>query len=234
MIDDQGSPGQAEARYKWGQVLDQLRLQMTKATYDTWLAGSQVVGIEPGVWVVGVRSAYALDWLTGRLGGLVAQTVGRVAGNGVSVRFVVDASPQPAPEMDPGPPEQIIEAVREDRLSVQSSGQVLGATDFYIKLKTAFRYRALARLKGAKLSVFLCLALHVDRDGIAYPGINAIMRETGYSRAPIVAALDELSQLGLITKTRSPQRGADEYQVNGYAWFGQVPAPALLEVKPES
>ena len=125
MIDDQGSPGQAEARYKWGQVLDQLRLQMTKATYDTWLAGSQVVGIEPGVWVVGVRSAYALDWLTGRLGGLVAQTVGRVAGNGVSVRFVVDASPQPAPEMDPGPPEQIIEAVREELQ------QILKASEYW-------------------------------------------------------------------------------------------------------
>jgi hypothetical protein len=101
-------------------------------------------------------------------------------------------------------------------------------TDYYIKLKVAFRKSALSMLKGAPLSVFLCLALHMNQDGIAYPGIEAIMRETGYSRASICAALDQLESLGLISKLTGRYR-ADAYRVHGYAWLGVKPVPALFE-----
>ena len=95
----------------------------------------------------------------------------------------------------------------------------------------AFRRKALAQLKGAKLSCFLCLALHVDKDGVAKPGIETIVRETGYSRPSVCSALDELESLGLIQKSRSQYMATDEYTVTGYAWFGKAPAPALWEVK---
>ena len=78
------------------------------------------------------------------------------------------------------------------------------------------------------LSVFLCLALHVDRHRVAKPGIEAIMRETGYSRGVVCNALDELETLGLVTKL-STCRGTDPYQLEGYAWFGARPAPSLWE-----
>ena len=84
--------------------------------------------------------------------------------------------------------------------------------------------RALGKLKGAKLSVFLCLSLHVDRDGIAKPGgIETIMHETGYSRGAVCSALQHLDRAGLIRKLRW-HRDADRVQVLGYAWFGQQPA----------
>ena len=115
----------------------------------------------------------------------------------------------------------------------------LQPTDIYIKLKTSFRERALRRLKGAKLSVFMCLILHMDRDGTAAPGIERIMRETGHARGTVCRALDELASppLSLVEKVPASRRGrrrgcirmADCYRVRGYAWFGPKPAVALYE-----
>jgi len=124
--------------------------------------------------------------------------------------------------------EPIVEAVREERVVIGPTTGRLLHTDFYIKLKVAFRHRALAELKGAPLSVFLCLALHVDRDGVAYPGVQTIMRETGYSRSVVCSALGTLVDLGLMAKRRA-HRGNDEYIIQGYAWFGTDPAPCLWE-----
>lgn len=225
----------------WTEALGILRGQMTKATFDTWLSGTWVVEASSGEWVIGVRHAYALDWLESRLGDLVTGTLGRAVGKPVAVRFVVAKpvlagesrdqlaieEPEDADDLDePGP---VLEAVREERVTLTEHG-ALQWTDFYIKFKVAFRKRALKNLKGARLSVFLCLALHVDRDGVAQPGgIEAIMHETGYSRGAVCSALDALDRAGLIQK-RPQHHGSDQYAVLGYAWFGQSPAPSLWEV----
>lgn len=234
----------------WEQAKELLALQMTKATFDTWLRGSWAISADGDQWVIGVFHAYAVDWLTNRLGTVISRTLGHVAGGPVTVRFEVGRPPgglggldqskrrvdtsrsmAESAEVDSAP---IIEAVREQRVTVSSSGGALQWVDFYIKLKVAFRKRALRRLKGAKLSVFICLALHVDRDGIAKPGgIEAIMHETDYSRGAVCSALADLDGAGLIKKI--PQHhGPDHYAVLGYAWFGQQPAPALWELGKKS
>ena len=236
---------QKDAAETWTRALAEIKLQMTAATFDTWLARSWVVDQSGSEWVIGVGNAYAVDWLTNRLAPVVLRTLARVAGGPVTVRFEAKTKPaaDPAPagaERDPDPVDldevpaadeagPMFEAVREERIAVGASG-ALQWVDFYIKLKVAFRKRALRELKGARLSVFLCLALHVDRDGIAKPGgIEAIMTETDYSRGAVCSALAELDRSGYIEKI--PQfRGADWYVVRGYAWFGQKPAPALWEI----
>lgn len=56
-----------------------------------------------------------------------------------------------------------------------------------------FRDALLAMLKGAPLSVFLCISLHSDLDGHCYLSYETIMKETGYnSRTTISAALSFL------------------------------------------
>ena len=115
----------------------------------------------------------------------------------------------------------------------------LQPTDIYIKFKTSFRDRALRRLKGAKLSVFMSLALHIDADGTAAPGVERIMRETGLARGTVCRALDELGSppLSLIEKVPVPRekrprgciRMPNCYKILGYAWWGAKPAPALYE-----
>ena len=221
----------------WAAALEQLQHEMTRATFDTWLRGTWAKSGEGGEFVIGVPHAYCKDWLEGRLNVVVVRALARVVGGPVTVRYEVGRTsaktePNPEPPEVPALDEQgpILEAVREDRVTVTEAG-ALQWSDFYIKFKVAFRKRALRRLKGARLSIFLCLALHVDRDGIAKPGgIEAIMRETGYGRGAVCSALGDLDDLGLIDKI-SDHHGPDQYRVLGYAWFGQRPAPALWETK---
>lgn len=243
----------------WKKTLADLKLQMTRPTFDTWLRSSFVISCEPVegtdpsagplAWSIGVYNQYAVDWLSNRLAKVVIRSLERNSGRPVEVEFLA-RSPAPVmsreplqsgsdgpaagaqdPEVEPADEsEPMLEAVREERITVSERG-ALKWTDFYIKFKVAFRKKGLRRLKGARLSVFLCLALHVDANGIAKPGgIEAIMVETDYSRGAVCSALDDLESIGLIDKI--PQfRGADQYRLRGYAWFGKCdPAPALFEM----
>jgi len=216
----------------WKAALAELRLRMARETFQRWLQGSRVVESGEGALKIGVVSRQGADWLEHRLRGVVERVVEEVAGRPMVVRFVAcgadDGGPVPAgagraeeeAETDAAPPE----AAREEERPAADRGQaVLGC---YIRLKTAFRQRALAELKGAPLSVFLSLALHLDADSMASPGIETIMRETGYSRRAVCSALAKLESLGLVTK-RARYHAATGYAVNGYAWFGRRPAPVL-------
>jgi len=80
-----------EARRLWTRSLDELQLQMTRATFDTWLRGSEVVAAGEGCLTVKVHSVYAVDWLQHRLLGVVERTVKRQAGGQVKVAFVAGA-----------------------------------------------------------------------------------------------------------------------------------------------
>ncbi len=104
----------------------------------------------------------------------------------------------------------------------------LTSNDFYIRVKTAFRRRALALCKGAPLSVLVCLGCHVNKHRVASPSIETIMRETGYSRGVVCSAIAELERLDLIAK-RPRHNQSTEYVVLAYIWFGSNPAPALFE-----
>jgi len=73
----------------WSEVLSNLRSQMTEVTFDTWLRDSQCVEASDGHMVVAVKNAYAVDWLTNRLGDMIARTVERAAGQALAVEFVV-------------------------------------------------------------------------------------------------------------------------------------------------
>ena len=53
----------------WQEALFELRLQMTKAAFNTWLADSCVLATAstPDFWVIVVRNEFASEWLTYRL-----------------------------------------------------------------------------------------------------------------------------------------------------------------------
>jgi hypothetical protein len=76
-----------DAREVWGQVLEELRMQMTRATFDTWLRGSRVVDVRDGEMIVRVRDEYAVDWLQARWLGPIRRTVAGVVGQALDVRF---------------------------------------------------------------------------------------------------------------------------------------------------
>ena len=83
----------------WKATLGELELQMTKATFNTWLKDAQLLACDDGEYIVGVRNDYARDWLENRLNETIVRTLSTIVGSQVSVRFVVwsDALISPPP-----------------------------------------------------------------------------------------------------------------------------------------
>ncbi len=81
----------SNAQKQWHATLGELQLQMTRATFDTWLRGSRVIACEEGTFTVFVRHAYAVDWLQNRLLPVIRRTLQRHAGPDVDVAFTARA-----------------------------------------------------------------------------------------------------------------------------------------------
>jgi len=47
----------------WQSVLGQLQMEMPRASFDTWVRDTKRVSYQDGTLTVGVRNAYARDWL---------------------------------------------------------------------------------------------------------------------------------------------------------------------------
>ena len=73
----------------WEKVKYDLSLQMTEATFDTWLRNSRLISEEINRLTVAVANHYAVDWLTTRLNDTVLRTAARTLGRPVEVQFIV-------------------------------------------------------------------------------------------------------------------------------------------------
>ncbi|NLX10869.1 MAG: chromosomal replication initiator protein DnaA [Chloroflexi bacterium] len=73
----------------WHATLGQLQLQLNRATFDTWLKGSELVSYEEGEFLIRVRHAYAKDWLEQHLNHLITHTLGGIFGRSVRINYVV-------------------------------------------------------------------------------------------------------------------------------------------------
>jgi len=73
----------------WSAALGELQLQMTQATFETWLRDSKLMKYEDGTFVIAVKNGYAKDWLENRLLATIKRTLARLADRTVDVRFVV-------------------------------------------------------------------------------------------------------------------------------------------------
>ena len=76
-----------DAQKLWQAVLGELQLQMTRATFDTWLRGTRAISFEDNRLTVHVRHAYAVDWLQNRLMPVIRRTLRRHAGPQAEVEF---------------------------------------------------------------------------------------------------------------------------------------------------
>ena len=56
-----------KAEQIWQAALGELQLQMTKATFDTWVRDTTVISYEDGSFIIGVHNGFAKDWLENRL-----------------------------------------------------------------------------------------------------------------------------------------------------------------------
>jgi hypothetical protein len=79
-----------EGEERWQAALDDLRVQLPHETYDTWLRDAHLVERVGDVFTVGVGQQGAVDWLEGRLKGVIVRALRRAAGEDAEVRFVVN------------------------------------------------------------------------------------------------------------------------------------------------
>jgi hypothetical protein len=73
----------------WQAALRELQLQMTKATFDTWVKNTRAISHEGEIFVIGVPSALARDWLENRLLTTVERTLVGIIGYPVQVEFAL-------------------------------------------------------------------------------------------------------------------------------------------------
>lgn len=107
----------------------------------------------------------------------------------------------------------------------------------WIKLSVAFRDGILKKLKGARLAVFICVALHMNAEGKSRPPQWLICKETGYSERAVrdsIRWLEANSILSIDPSKLIPGIGrtANEYTIKAFAAFGDK--SPTTEILPDS
>ena len=73
----------------WQAALGELQLEMTRATFETWVKPTSLMSYEDGRFAIAVPNAYAQEWLQNRLLSTVKRVLTGIAGRSVEVKFVV-------------------------------------------------------------------------------------------------------------------------------------------------
>lgn len=109
-----------------------------------------------------------------------------------------------------------IEYVREHADGYTHQGHSASARDKYIKLRRSFRQHSLKLLKGAPLSIFLCVALSDTP-----PNVQDISDDTGYHPETVCIALDFLCERRFLAEiSRHGSHGNKRYIPLAYTWSG--------------
>ncbi|RPJ26774.1 MAG: chromosomal replication initiator protein DnaA [Chloroflexi bacterium] len=80
------------AEQAWQSVLGQLQMEMPRASFDTWVRDTKPVSYQDGTLTIGVRNAYARDWLESRLASTVSRLLVGIMNASVAVNFIVHGS----------------------------------------------------------------------------------------------------------------------------------------------
>jgi chromosomal replication initiator protein len=73
-------------------------MDMPKSAFETWVRGAELLTYEDGSFVIGVKNAYARDWLDSRLASTVRRMLTGLMNRTVEVKFLVWHDPSPAEE----------------------------------------------------------------------------------------------------------------------------------------
>lgn len=78
-----------KAEKAWQAAVGQLEMEMPKAAFDTWVRDARFITYEDGDFVIGVKNAYARDWLDSRLSSTITRLLTGIMNRTISVRFIV-------------------------------------------------------------------------------------------------------------------------------------------------
>src|SRR3982074_453927 len=97
----------------WQAAQEELRFQLSKPSYETWLKNASLVGREKNAFKIGVPTKLAKDWLEDRYSAMIKETLSAIVSGDVSVAFEVVPGPTeprkgkaPVAGADDPPPEE--------------------------------------------------------------------------------------------------------------------------------
>ena len=73
----------------WQAAQEELRFQLSKPSYETWLKNASLVGPEKNAFKIGVPTKLAKDWLEDRYSAMIKETLSAIVSGDVSVAFEV-------------------------------------------------------------------------------------------------------------------------------------------------
>ena len=79
-----------DEKQAWQTVLEQLQMEMPRVSFDTWVRDTEAVLYEDGLLTIGVKNAYAREWLESRIASTVSRLLVGIMNRVVDVAFVVD------------------------------------------------------------------------------------------------------------------------------------------------
>src|SRR5438132_1580019 len=80
----------------WQAAQEELRFQLSKPSYETWLKNASLVSRERNAFRIGVPTKLAKDWLEDRYSAMIKETLSAIVSGDVSVAFeVMPGQPEP-------------------------------------------------------------------------------------------------------------------------------------------
>ena len=73
----------------WQMVLGQLQMEMSKASFDTWVKSIEFISLIDDRYTLGTYNAYGRDWLDSRLKTTVQRLLQGILGRPIAVQFIV-------------------------------------------------------------------------------------------------------------------------------------------------
>jgi chromosomal replication initiator protein len=78
-----------ESEQIWQAAQEELRFQLSKPSYETWLKNASLVGREKNSFKIGVPTKLAKDWLEDRYSAMIKETLSAIVSGDVNVAFEV-------------------------------------------------------------------------------------------------------------------------------------------------
>ena len=85
----QDPPQKMDAKQVWRAALGELQVSLSPANFETWLRDTQLVDVDDQRFRIAVPNGFAKDWLETRYRSLISQTLARIVGYSVQVKFAV-------------------------------------------------------------------------------------------------------------------------------------------------
>ena len=170
----------------WDRVLDDLQIQVTRPTFETWLKQTAGVAVTDDAFVVGAPNAFVAEMLEQRMSSLIAQAVERQVKRRVDVRIEVGNGAAPAAHTGNGTG---VEAAQQD--SPQQEPAPSTARGRRTRLNPRYTFESFIVGKSNELAHGAARAVG-DRPGLVYNPL-VIYSKVGLGKTHLLNAIGRLA-----------------------------------------